>query len=303
MKKAISIMVVLLLTLGFCMYPRTYAPMQIEKIDDNKAFRVLTYNIKNSYQDPQGWQKRRESLLNHITEIRPDIMGLQEVDPNWMTYLTDNLEDYLILGMGRDGDNQGEHNLILYLKSKFELIDSGTFWLSETPYQVSRGWDGACNRICTYAELKHKDTGQVFLFANTHLDHKGKLAKENGARLLTETLKTLHPNPDKTSPIILMGDMNTLQGSSIYKIFIEAGFKDSKKIAENTMSFGTVNYFTKLHFRLMPPIDFILIDDGQLQLEKQFKVNTYKVLHHKRLDGLPFSDHFPVYVDVSFKVN
>ena len=79
------------------------------------------------------------------------------------------------MGVGRDdGAEKGEFMAVYYLRDRFELLDSGTFWLSETPDKVSRGWDGACNRTVTWVELKDRKSGKEFFYFNTHLDHKGK---------------------------------------------------------------------------------------------------------------------------------
>ena len=43
----------------------------------------------------------------------------------------------------------------------FKVITENTFWLSETPDEVSKGWDAALNRICTYGLFSNKKTKQL----------------------------------------------------------------------------------------------------------------------------------------------
>jgi endonuclease/exonuclease/phosphatase family metal-dependent hydrolase len=94
------------------------------------------------------------------------------------------------------------------------MSDSGTFWLSDKPDEPgSVGWDAKLTRICSWARLKDKSNGKEFLFANTHYDHVGKLARAMSSRLIMKKL----PKLSNGKPIIMTGDFNTTENDPPYK--------------------------------------------------------------------------------------
>ena len=68
------------------------------------------------------------------------------------------LPSYDYIGVGRDdGKEKGEHSAIFYRTDKFDVIEKGDFWLSETPDVPSKGWDAVLPRICSWGHFKCKD--------------------------------------------------------------------------------------------------------------------------------------------------
>jgi endonuclease/exonuclease/phosphatase family metal-dependent hydrolase len=246
----------------------------------------MTYNIKNSWQDYDSWIDRRLALIDQIKSVNPDLIGLQEADENWITYIKETLNEYTIVGLGRDGEDKGEHTPILFKTSRYKLLDTKTFWLSEYQDKSNVGWDGACPRICTLVKLKDIKTKRIFYMYNTHLDHKGKTAREKGLELIIDHIKT------SNTPSILTGDFNFIENSKLYKKAIKESLSDSKYLAKDSMSFGTINYFTNFHFKYMPAIDYILLSNDDFQVEK------YQVLYQYKHNNKPISDHFPLLVDL-----
>jgi endonuclease/exonuclease/phosphatase family metal-dependent hydrolase len=190
--------------------------------------------------------------------------------------------------VGRDdGDNEGEYSAIFYLKDKYELVDSGTFWLSETPEKPSIGWDAACNRICTWARLKNKETGEEYVHMNSHFDHVGITARKNSVQLILDKAKTFGD-----IPVVFTADMNVKEGSDNYKQFTESGyFYDTKYIAPDTMDYCTY-HDTKPNSHKDDIIDYVMINDG-------FDAISYKVVT-AGIDGRFVSDHYPIYADMIF---
>ena len=108
----------------------------------------------------------------YFSKSSPDIIGMQEVLHNQLIDISTSLEEYNYLGVGReDGKIKGEYSPIFYRKSKFKVIKSSTFWLSETPEEISIGWDAALERICTYAKFQERNSKKQFWIFNTHFDH------------------------------------------------------------------------------------------------------------------------------------
>ncbi|MBR6813158.1 MAG: endonuclease/exonuclease/phosphatase family protein, partial [Tidjanibacter sp.] len=160
------------------------------------TIRIISYNIRLSGVDDgtNSWQYRKQATLNMIAEEQPTLFGLQEATPEQMAFLVENLPQYGHIGVGReDGVADGEHMSIFYLLDEVELLDGGTFWLSETPDTPSIGWDAAYKRTCTWTKLRMRSSGKEFAYLNTHLDHVGKEAQREGLALMVERCREIVP--------------------------------------------------------------------------------------------------------------
>ena len=111
---------------------------------------VMTLNMR--YDNPEdganNWRFRRERIAELIRSEAVDLLGTQEVLANQFDDLQALLPGYRAVGVGReDGARAGEFNAVFFRSDRFELLDSGVFWLSENPETPgSKGWDGACER-------------------------------------------------------------------------------------------------------------------------------------------------------------
>jgi endonuclease/exonuclease/phosphatase family metal-dependent hydrolase len=132
----------------------------------SQSYKVMTYNIRLDLASDgeNAWSFRKEKVGNLILYYEPDIFGIQEGLPNQVYYLDTLLQNYKVIGQGRDGGQNGEQSSLFYDSNRFEVVNSGTFWLSETPEKISKGWDAQLNRICTYALFKNKKTNDYFGF-------------------------------------------------------------------------------------------------------------------------------------------
>ena len=175
---------------------------------------VMTFNMR--YDNPEdgqnNWRFRRERIAGVIKAQEVDVLGTQELLSNQFDDLSGLLTGYQGVGVGRlDGAESGEYCAVFFRKDRFTLLDSGTFWLSETPEVVgSLGWDGACERIATWVVLRDRDGRELF-FIDTHLDHVGQVARDEGVSLLMKRIETLSGG----RPVILTGDFNSEPGSSV----------------------------------------------------------------------------------------
>lgn len=287
-KKIEVILAIILVCLYYIFHIVKVKPVLELKADN---IRIMSYNIKYAGSDYEQWEKRKDKLAQQILEYRPDSIGIQEGDYEWMSEyggLPELLEGYDFVGVGRDdGGSLGEYAAIFYLRDKYEVIDEGTFWLSETSETPSLGWDAACNRICTWVLLRNKDTGEVYKHYNTHLDHVGKVARIKGINLLLNEIEKCE------IPFVLTGDFNITQDSSNYKLIIDSGLlEDSKFAAKDSMSHGTMNWFLHVNFKHFKPIDFCFVSKEDIEVDTYRVDNTYWVAGH------PVSDHYPVIVDL-----
>ena len=200
---------------------------------DGPVLKVMTFNIRNSSakDGANHWTHRKELFVSTIRAFDPDLLGLQEVLADQYDDLKAAMPDYTPIGVAReDGVRKGEWAEIMFRTSRFDLLDSGNFWLSEQPETVgSKGWDGAYVRICTWARLRDHVTGKDLLHANTHFDNVGKIARVKSAELINERLLALA----KGAPIILTGDFNSSEGSEAYKAILKPGEKSENQLLDS----------------------------------------------------------------------
>jgi len=247
--------------------------------------RIMTFNLLCKGEGEHFMKNRREIAAQTIMEAHPDSLGVQEATPEWMTWLSNNLPGYDHVGVGRDdGENLGEHAAIFYLKDRYRVIDSGNFWISATPEVPSMGWDADCIRICTWAVLENMQTGEQYAHINTHLDHRGTLARTNGIQMILDKAAGFD------MPVFCTGDFNTFEGSSEYKQLMGGVLRDTKFLAPDTMKNATFHHF-ELPTNETDIIDYVLVND-------KVKPLVYRVLT-EGIDGKFVSDHYPVYADVS----
>ena len=212
-----------------------------------QTLNVGSYNIrmhsKVDYKNGDGWTQRRDVLCDLVAFTAFDIFGAQEVCHDQLEYMLSRLPEYGYVGVARDdGKQKGEYSPVFYRKERFELLDSGTFWLSETPDKVSYGWDAVCRRVCSWGYFKDKQTKKKFWFFNTHMDHKGKVARVEGAKLVLAKIAKMC---GAKATVILTGDFNVAQDSPAYNTFAQSGvLKDAYVLAPVKFApAGTFNSF------------------------------------------------------------
>jgi len=261
---------------------------------------IATYNIRNDNEDDvangNGWKQRLPYVCSLIQYHDFDIFGTQEGFHHQLEDIKRILPDYDYIGVGRDdGKTEGEHSAVFYRKSKFELLQSGDFWLAETPDQPVMGWDAACVRICTWGEFKHIESGKIFYFFNLHADHVGVEARKESSKLVVSRMKDI----SKGRPVILTGDFNVTQTDESYYTYTKSGgLKDAYDQApikyENN---GTFNNFD-IEMKTNERIDHIFYTGNLI-------INRYGILTEIYWDvkgeaRIP-SDHYPVVVEAEFE--
>lgn len=254
---------------------------------------VGTYNIryKNKDDSIKGnvWTKRCQVMCDQINFESPDVFGAQEVLVGQLRDMLGKLDGYSYIGVGRDdGREAGEYAAVFYKNDRVRLLDSGNFWLNETPDIPKLGWDAACIRICTWGKFKDLRTRKTFFFFNLHMDHVGIVARREAARLVVSRIKEIA----KGAPTVLTGDFNVDQTDEIYTIFTQSGIlKDAYdhariRFAEN----GTFNSF-KTDTKTNSRIDHVFVSPS-IDVEA-YGVRTDSYWTDKRRNP---SDHYPVFV-------
>ncbi|MFN8301558.1 MAG: endonuclease/exonuclease/phosphatase family protein [Saprospiraceae bacterium] len=258
-----------------------------------QSTRFLTYNIR--YDNPgdgdDAWPKRREFLAAQIGFYAPDVFGIQEGLHHQVEFLAQQLPQYAWVGAGRDDGRQaGEYSALFYRRDRFQLLDSGTFWLSETPGQPSKGWDAALNRVCTYALLRDSATGQQLWVFNTHFDHMGQEARRQSAALIIQKIREKNP---ENKPVVVMGDFNA-EPSEAPVAVMKNTLIDTREASE-TPAFGPSGTFNGFKFRepVTRRIDYIFAGGTGLRVLRHAVLSDSKDCHYP-------SDHLPVLTDISF---
>ncbi|SDS12148.1 endonuclease/exonuclease/phosphatase family protein [Christiangramia echinicola] len=257
----------------------------------SQQLELMTYNIKyaNENDGENSWSNRQDWITDQIKFYEPDILGVQEAVIMQIDHFSTNMPQYKYVGIGREGENKGEFSAIFYNKDKFEVLHNETFWLSETPSEISKGWDAAFNRVCTYALFQNMETQEKFYVFNTHFDHVGKEARVNSARLIIRKIKELNK---EDLPVFLMGDFNLEPDSEGIQL-LSGHLDKSREKAE--MSFGPVGTFNGYNFNepVNRRIDYIFTNN-------KVKVKKYAVLTDSKELRYP-SDHFPVMIIAELK--
>ncbi|MDR7208234.1 endonuclease/exonuclease/phosphatase family protein [Flavobacterium piscis] len=254
--------------------------------------KIMTYNIRLdiSSDGENAWPNRKEFFTSQIQFYSPDILGVQEATPNQVTDISSALPNYNKFGIGREEQEKGEACTIYYNKNRFSIQLSNTFWLSETPNAVSKGWDAACNRICTYGLFKDLKTKKLFWVFNTHLDHIGNEARIKGVQLILSKIKEVNT---KEYPVIFMGDFNsepnTPQIAEVKKVM-----NDTRDISKEK-PFGPSGTFND--FNHNEPVT-LLIDYIFISKNSSFKVLKHAVLSDAINLKYP-SDHLPVFIEIN----
>lgn len=272
------------------------------KMQSQADFKVMTFNIR--YDNPadslNGWKNRAENVAHAMLYYDADIIGTQEVLHNQFVDLKQQIgETYAVIGLGRDdGATMGEYAALWYKTSRFELCDSGHFWLSETPEEAgSIGWDAACVRIATWGVLRDKVSGRELLALNTHFDHVGQTARYKSAELILYRADSI----SQGRPVIVTGDFNANPESSVVQQITN---RDNPKCLSDTRIDSSIKHgpqwsyhgFFKLPLDERQLIDYIFYRGALV-------THSYGVIAELDNHGRPLSDHCPVLVTMKWTEN
>jgi endonuclease/exonuclease/phosphatase family metal-dependent hydrolase len=250
--------------------------------------RVMSYNIRylNNIDSINGWEFRKDQVTSLVKYHRVDILGVQEAVLKQINDMAERLPGFKWYGVPRVSGAAGEYTAIFYREEKYKLLDSGSFWFSETPYvKESKSWDAMFPRIASWCKFRDKKTGVEFYFFNTHFDHRGEIARQHSAIILTRQIDSITRN----LPVIVTGDFNSTPNSIAFKNILESGkLKDAREVSEMP-HYGPIN--TAFGFQVSDKakgvrIDFIFVNN-------KITVSEHATITDQQ-DGRYYSDHLPV---------
>lgn len=258
--------------------------------------KLMSYNIRMSHSDDvdgeNSWLYRKTAALKMIAELKPDIIGCQEVTGRQRAFMADSLIGYSSYGLDRDSgtpDGDGESMSVYFRTDRFELVDNGTIWLSETPDTVSQGWDAACIRTATWVHLIDKQCdGKELFFLNTHFDHMGKVARLEEGKML---MKWIDEKFAAGAYMVLTGDFNSTVEDEALAPLVEGMTYSRTAVAEDCDRTGTYHGYGRVPVDRREVIDHIFL--------KGITPLTYHVVTEEF--GFPYvSDHYPVMVTADY---
>jgi endonuclease/exonuclease/phosphatase family metal-dependent hydrolase len=270
---------------------------------DVYPIRVMSFNVRGSFRDPgtkNSWRNRAESNIATIERYTPDLIGLQESQRGNLSAYRKHLPRYALVRGPRYGNViPHDFNAILFDPKRLGLLDSGGFWLSETPERHSRSWETRVARSATWALFSILGTELSILHLNTHLDHVSALARREGSKLIVRRAAEISDQTGLESPIIVTGDFNSRPGGPTYSNFTDAGFVDTYLTAGNREGENTFHAFRGVRYRDAHPergprrIDWILLKDPRGSL----RTKSHRIIHDER-SGLYPSDHYPILAEL-----
>jgi endonuclease/exonuclease/phosphatase family metal-dependent hydrolase len=244
---------------------------------------VMSFNVRygTATDGLDAWPLRSSALVARIREAAPDVLGVQEALDFQVEFLERALPTHVRLGQGREGGARGEHSALFVARARFDVLERGDFWLSETPELVaSVGWDAALTRMCTWARLRERVSGREFSVWNTHFDHRGPLARERSAQLIAARLA------QRGGAHIVLGDLNAGEDEPPLGALRAAGLVDAfRALHPDVQQVGTFHDFRGGLDGAR--IDFVLATDDFMPL-------AASILSAPAANGRWPSDHHPV---------
>ncbi|MBP5521036.1 MAG: endonuclease/exonuclease/phosphatase family protein [Bacteroidales bacterium] len=262
----------------------------------NEPIRFANYNMREILAvdtADRAFYKRLPLIVKRITDYDFDIIGTQEVTYEMRSALFEVLGDtYGIFGSGRKNYSNGEGTPIMYKRDRFDLLNKGNFWLSETPdVPGSVSWDCSQERLATWGIFLDKKTGKKFLYINTHFDHRGPISRAKAAELLLQKARELGGG----LPAFFSGDFNATVSSDELAVLSDNDLVKDSYASSVTEPTGRVGSYYGFDFDM--PDDENRID--YIFVPKSATVHSYACIDDDFRDRQYSSDHCPLLVVVS----
>ena len=272
------------------------SPEAVKMLPEQEV-KILSQNVLCSgTQNGSTLQERKVATAKYMLEMSPDSIGVQEATATWADYLDTQLgSKYARVGVEcKTGADKGDFaTYIYYLKEKYRVVATDTFWMSPTPQTPSKYNETVDkNRTCTWAVLEDIETGFRYVHMNCHLDWKDPTANTVQVEMIRNMMLRFEM---LGYPVFTTGDFNTNEGSFSYEQMLgDTRIADSRYETENTdMTVTTFGNGTN--------IDYCFITRGSIDV-LQFDVieNNHNgttvsdhngVYTHARVRTLPAQDH------------
>ena len=270
------------------------------------AIRVMSFNVRGSFRDMRKrntWRNRATLNVATIERYAPHLIGLQETQRGNLDAYRKHLPRYALISGPKYGNAiLHDFNAMLFDPERLVPLDSGGFWLSETPRKYSRSWKTRVVRSANWALFSIPGTELSILHLNTHLDHVSALARREGSKLIVTKAAEISGQTGADPAVIVTGDFNSRPGNATYDNFTESGFVDTYLAAGNEEGENTFHAFRGANYREAHPergprrIDWILLKDPRGRLW----IGSHSIVHDAdETSGLYPSDHYPILAELA----
>jgi endonuclease/exonuclease/phosphatase family metal-dependent hydrolase len=174
------------------------------------SFNVLHRRTKATHE----WPSRRPRVVEALDRIGPALLGIQEARPGQFADLREALTGYEWYGRGRDGTDGSQATPVAWRSDRFDLRETGTFWLSSTPEKPSVGWGARVPRVVNWASLTDGRTGTDVWLCNAHVSYLDEKTRRNSAALLRERAAARAADGET---VVLTVDLNAEADSPSYR--------------------------------------------------------------------------------------
>lgn len=256
---------------------------------EGNLLKVISYNVRCADDGPNRTISERGPRLEYVVEKRdPDVIGFQEVTPKWRTMLEGyfgDKYDYVY----KERSPGGECTPVFWKRDKFEKMDEGHFWLSETPDQSSIGFGGQHYRVCSWVRLKVKATGAQFLYFNTHFDFTPEQHVPS-AKLMLNRAKAA--GGFSKYGVIFTADWNMNPWKQGYNAIVESGDMSDVNYDLENLSDGTCNGYNDGDGSGGSIIDMCFYSPAKMA------PIDYSIIHEEVMGGY-VSDHRGIYMEIA----
>lgn len=289
MKDVIAIILSVIVTLFGHLFPQGEPDSNVQtRLENQNQLYIASYNTAapwGSVLDGTASTTRVKWFAQELTDLAPDSMGVQEMNSIWVKKVDKLAPAYAYYGVERDNISsvkETEMSGIFYLKNKYDLLESDTFWISETPDVMSKYPDAGCYRVCSYVVLKNKVTGFTYAHLNTHLDNVSTAAQNLGGELIAQKAQELNEKYGGNLTTVITGDFNQYVTGGACTELLSDGFRNASDVAPG--SENQITYHRWGEFTSGQPIDFIFYGTG-------IEAQNYTV-HMEKTGRAYTSDHY-----------
>lgn len=260
-----------------------------ENADDGKpSVMIMSSNVRygsaSETLEENNWVNRRDAYCAMVNAMQPVLMGSQECQGSQRTDILARCPGYDCVGRSRDNTSNGEQVCIFYKKDMVIIDEWGTFWLTDTPDQVSKHPAAGHYRCATWAKVTHIQSGNTFYYINTHLD----LTDVRGFEVAVIMNQVGSICGDY--PVVMSADWNTSEDDTIFDEMLQT-FSSARRTAVTGDAYGTFNGFSNANSSTR--IDHIFY--------RGFSSCAKFVTVRQPWEGHKFiSDHYPVYAILKF---
>jgi endonuclease/exonuclease/phosphatase family metal-dependent hydrolase len=242
---------------------------------------VMAFNVRVNVDGfPNDWNTRQWRAINMLKLYPADVIGLQEDEWVHVNSIMQNIPGMRMATEVSTG--------IMYQSNKLRVIQTGKFWLSNTPDAPngSFDWGQLYIRRVQWAIFENIADGKRFYVYNNHWDIVGGFARLKSAQLLASRIAS---RQFPQYPFVITGDMNApeVEESMVYlrnggPVKTRDTFRDLYPTATNVGTFHGFGGGTG-----GPKIDFIMLQQGI-----GTTISSEIVRYNE--NRLYLTDHFPV---------